>query len=805
VSPSPGKRPFLLVALLLGTFLLWLWLTHLRPSWLKQSHPESPDVSSQKNSLELRESEADKTFWGKEMLAQECARTFESLWDSINATSNKLELLGAFPVGEIVPPAWAQAEHLPHEIELRAGGPPGPTLSTDQWRSYVEEVARKGWLLDNIEFRHNRFDTDAKGEPQQSVFYFAARLSHADHLDHRDDPEARMDPSPRPSPIRRGEGESVRARAMIEGELVVNWGPKQAGEEFPSVKRVDASRLTLKTRAGAPFFQPILNETIVTEDKLASIDPLIVYDLDGDGRPEIILAAKNLVYRRTGEDRYEAQPLCRYPLDLITSAVVADFDGDGFADFLCATARGLFLFKGSGKGTFDDPPRQVWQANPPLKNVSVLTCGDIDGDGDLDVFLGQYKVPTLAQILRPTYYDANDSWPSYLLLNDGHGNFTDATLDSGLSLKRGRRVYSAAFADLDGDGHLDLVTASDFAGLDLYKNDGHGHFTDVTRQWVAEPHGFGMGLALADFNADGRLDLLMIGMPSPAVDRLEHLGLWRPYSADDRRMRSAMSFGNRLYLARAGGGFEQTALSDSIARSGWSWGCSAFDFDNDGFPDVYIANGLQGKESVRDYEAEFWLHDLFIGEDVDDVTVTKYFLQKFSRTRGHGWSYGGYEKNRLFLNRAGESFVEIGQLAGVALEQDCRNVVADDLDGDGRMDLLVTTLEVWPKVRQTLQIFKNNLQDHGHWIGFRFREEGNEKSPVGARVTIHYSGRSAVRQIVTGDSHRSQHSATIHFGLGDTERVESAEIQWVNGSSIVLRGPAVDHYTNISTSRKAGQ
>jgi hypothetical protein len=290
----------------------------------------------------------------------------------------------------------------------------------------------------------------------------------------------------------------------------------------------------------------------------------------------------------------------------------------------------------------------------------------------------------------------------------------------------------------------------------------------------------------------------MIGMPSPAVDRLEHLGLWRPYSADDRHLRSAMSFGNRLYLARAGGGFEQTALSDSIARSGWSWGSSAFDFDNDGFPDIYIANGLQSKESVRDYEAEFWLHDLFIGEDVDDVTVTKYFLQKFSRTRGHGWSYGGYEKNRLFLNRAGESFVEIGQLAGVALEQDCRNVVADDLDGDGRMDLLVTTFELWPEVKQTLQVFKNKLTDQGHWIAFRFREQGNGKSPVGARVTIHYSGRSAVRQIVTGDSHRSQHSTTIQFGLGEAEQVESVEIQWVNRGSVVLRSPAVDRYYDIS-------
>src|SRR2546428_10037776 len=119
-----------------------------------------------------------------------------------------------------------------------------------------------------------------------------------------------------------------------------------------------------------------------------------------------------------------------------------------------------------------------------------------------------------------------------------------------------------------------------------------------------------------------------------------------------------MTFGNRLYLAvgpRSTASpinpsplFEQTPLSDSIARSGWSWGCSAFDFDNDGFPDVYIANGLESKQSVRDYESEFWLHDIFLDETIDDVAATSYLMGKFSRTRGSGWSYGGYEKNRLY-------------------------------------------------------------------------------------------------------------------------------------------------------------
>ena len=282
-------------------------------------------------------------------------------------------------------------------------------------------------------------------------------------------------------------------------------------------------------------------------------------------------------------------------------------------------------------------------------------------------------------------------------------------------------------------------------------------------------------------------------------------------------MRSRMTFGNRLYLARSEGDesvvpsplegkrvrvrgghrFEQTSLSQSIARSGWSWGCSAFDFDNDGYPDVYIANGHESKQTVRDYETEFWLHNIYVGDEVDDLTATAYLTGNLSRTRGSGWSYGGYEKNRLYLNQQGKSFVEIAWLMGVALQEDSRCVVADDLDGDGRMDLLVTTQEVWPETKQTLRVYRDTLEGGGNWIGFRFREEGAGKSPVGVRVTLNWNGQKATRQIVTGDSFRSQHANTLHFGLGKADRVDSVEIKCPSGQVVTLRELAVDRYHSV--------
>lgn len=729
----------------------------------------SPELFAQFSALESREQQLDQTLWARERAAEQCGAVFDALWDGLNQTSNKFDVLASFPIGELVVGKYGAPESRMCGIQIFKPSGGGQVWLQQEWQQFLAKAQRDGWRLEHIEFRNIGLDTQTNGAPQRSRISFRADVRKV----------------------------TQEERATLEGALLVDWVPNTPGPQ-PVIKHLDASKVSVRSRRGPVPFQPVLTETIPPPEKWLFIDPLILYDLDGDGFPEIILAGKNLVYRRGQDGQYTPQPLCQYDPGRILSAVIADFDGDGVPDLLCAKPAGLFLFKGSPGGTFNEPGRLAWAANPPLKYAQVITCGDIDHDGDLDVFLGQYKNPYFRGQMPAPFYAANDGHPAYLLLNDGKGNFTDATQSAGLAPKRWRRTYSASFARFGGDANLDLVVVSDFAGLDFYRNDGHGHFRDATEKCIPDPMGFGMAHAVADFNADGEMDLLMIGMSSPTVKRLDHLRLWRPDAREEPTARTRLTSGNRLLLGRADGAFEQAGCNESLANSGWSWGCSAFDCDNDGFPDVYIANGHESRASVQEYEPEFWLHDLYVAGSTNNRLADLYFQSKFTRTRGRGQSYGGYEINRLYLSQQAHAFLEAGYLMGVGLEQDCRNVVTGDLDGDGRVDLLVTTFEVWPVPKQTLRVYRNTLPASGNWIGFRLRE-ARGRSPVGATVTIRYGTHSATSQVVTGDSYRSQSANTLHFGLGKATRVDRAEITWADGTKQVLEQPAVNEYHSVSS------
>jgi hypothetical protein len=716
----------------------------------------------------------DETVWADERLAEQYEQSLVALWDALLAADRrgdraaKADVLAGVPLANITLGTPVPVEALDHGIERFTFADPKRNLDRSEWSAFVRELASGGYQLVQSEWHHARFEPPKVGVPARSLVSIVLHV------------------------IAEAGDEASERRITIEGELAVEWSPERDEHGRFAPTRVNATSLEMLVRHGPPAFEPIFSlQSPRRPDPYAGIHPLLLHDLDHDGLVDIVMVRSGQVLRNRGDGEFEVEPLLEDSSLLTEAGIVADFNGDGHPDLLATRARGdLVLYVGDERGNFVGEPRAT-AFDEPLLGPSVLTAGDVDADGDLDVWLGQYKPAYVGGQMPSPFYDANDGYPSYLLLNDGEGNWTPATDEAGLGAKRFRRTYASSFVDLDSDGDLDLLVVSDYAGVDLYHNDGTGHFSDANDTMRGDRHLFGMSAALADFDIDGRLDIFVAGMGSTTARRLEALGLARADHPDVTEMRMRMGFGNRLYVARDDG-WHETDFANQVARTGWTWGTTAFDFDNDGDPDLFAANGHQSGESTEDYCSNFWSHDLYDGSSEPDPTLASLFEEEAQGLRSGKESWDGYEKNHLLMNRRGNGFIDVAFLLGVADQFDSRAAVSADLDRDGRVDLLVT--EQLGTVGEKLHIYRNRLDTGNSWVGVELRERGNGVSPIGAFVTVRTKGRTQVGRVVTGETLMGQHATTLHFGLGDADRIEAIEVRWLNGAKRILRAPQPNRY-----------
>ena len=711
----------------------------------------------------------DATVWAPEIAGQRFAASIEQLWDNLRAADKPFEVLLNAPVHDFILGDFKNPQRIEHEIEIQTMQAVKRSLSPAERKQWLAFFHAQKIQLEQSEWRHERFWPKLDGLPQSRYFFSLHALQPA--------PETRY---------------------IVRGQIQIRWQtePRDAG---PSMKSVEVLQAELLSRKGpTPFAHVVPADLTPNQDALRFEPNLHVYDLDRNGLADIVLSRINRVYWNRGRGQFRPAPFCDFPLAFLDNGLLADFSGDGITDFLGVNRDGIALFPGTAEGKFPSPPSRCSVGEGALSNPSGITAGDFDNDGDLDIWLAQYRIPYQGGQMPAPFYNANDGHPSHLLRNDGNGRFTDVTQESGLSAKRFRRTYSASFVDWDDDGDQDLITVNDFAGIDFHRND-NGEFRPLGNEQAPQRHGFGMAHTFGDFDGNGSLDVLMIGMNAYTADRLDHLGLAVPTKPDYAKMRPAMAFGNRLFYQR-GQEFLQTKTGGQVAKTGWSWGVSSGDFDNDGDEDIYIVNGHITGDSVRDYEPHFWLYDVYFGGSQENPALGRFFQSKQNAFRASGASFGGHEQNRFFLNRGENGFLEIGYLLGMSLNIDCRNLVSEDLDGDGKLEWLAVTFERWPSPKQALHLFPNFAEESGNWIGARI-ESAFGTPAVGAVARLKTDDGIQTRRIVTGDSYRSQHSTTLHFGIGRLAQVQSLEIRWTNGTTNTLYQPAVNSYHTIRPTR----
>jgi tetratricopeptide (TPR) repeat protein/peroxiredoxin len=515
-----------------------------------------------------------------------------------------------------------------------------------------------------------------------------------------------------------------------------------------------------------------------------------VADIDNDGFDDLYVCQPaglpNRLYRNRGDGTFEdiTETSGLGLLDNTACALFADLDNDGRQDVVVVRASGPLLFLNEGGGKFRQKLNAFQFANPPQGTFTGAAAADYDRDGWLDIYFclyvyyqgtDQYKYPV-------PYHDAENGPPNFMMRNNRDGTFHDVTAESGLNQNNTRYSFCCGWGDYGGDGWPDLYVVNDFGRKNLYRNNGDGTFTDVAPQVGVEDIGAGMSVCWLDYDNDAAEDLYVADMWTAAGERIAEQEIFKKDSPEEvRALYRKHSMGNSLFLNSGlhndGSVFQDRTLSAGVGMGRWSWSSDAFDFDHDGFPDLYIANGMISGASRQDLNSFFWRQ----------VVANSPDQAKFSHDYEQGWSaineliradgtWSGFERNVFYANNRDGTFSDVSAVVGLDFLEDGRAFALADFDHDGRQ-------EVFLKNRNgpQLRLLKNVIENLPPSIAFHLRGTKSNRDAIGASVTVETEMGRQTRMLQAGSGFLSQHSKEVFFGLGDVKGPVRASVRWPSG------------------------
>jgi Flp pilus assembly protein TadD len=519
-----------------------------------------------------------------------------------------------------------------------------------------------------------------------------------------------------------------------------------------------------------------------------------VGDFDGDGFDDLYVCQPaglpNRLYRNRGDGTFEdiTESSGVGLLENTACAIFADFDNNGRQDLIVVRATGPLLFLNQGGGKFRLKPNAFQFANPPQGTFTGAAAADYDRDGWLDIYFCLYSYYQGADQYRypAPYYAAENGPPNFMLRNNRDGTFRDVTAQSGLNQNNTRYSFCCGWGDYNRDGWPDLYVVNDFGRKNLYRNNGDGTFTDIAPQAGVEDVGAGMSVCWFDYDNDGVEDLYVADMWTAAGERISSQDVFQSKAPPEvRALYRKHATGNSLLRNRGDGTFQDTTALSGAGLGRWSWSSDAWDFDHDGFPDLYIANGMLSGPIREDLNSFFWRQ--VVANSPDSAKPSQDYEKGWNAINeliraDHTWS--GYERNVFYANNRDGTFSDVSGAVDLDFLEDGRSFALADFDHDGRQEVFLKNRNA-PQLR----LLKNVAEDLPPSIAFRLRGIKSNPDAIGAAVTIDRQ----TKMLQAGSGFLSQHSKDVFFGLGPAKGPVSASIRWPSGLVQQLHDLPINH------------
>ena len=517
-----------------------------------------------------------------------------------------------------------------------------------------------------------------------------------------------------------------------------------------------------------PALDPKLNHILPT---IASTGASVsVADFNDDGWNDLYFTssrygANNALFRNNGDGTFEdvavelgVGMVNKYGTGASMGSIWADVDNDGFEDLFIYKWGRPMLFKNEQGKKFDDITNS--SGLPKWINSNSSIWLDYNNDGLIDLFIGGYYAEDInlwnlknTLIMPESFEYANNGGRNYLMENQGNGVFIDVALSKGLSSTKW--TLAAGSIDFDRNGFNDLFIANDYSVDELFLNFGDAGFQEVGKNArIGYAPKSGMNVSIADVKNDGKYSVYVSNITEMGI-LLQGNNMWVPTSNEDGLI------------------FTNSAGAMGIELGGWSYGSQFGDLNNDGYQDLYLANGYISAAKNNSY----WY-------DYSKVTGGNKTIisDALNWPAMNGRSQSGYQQNKVWVNSKLGAFADVTDYISNLDPYDSRAVALVDLWNTGNLDVVVANQG------KNVTILKNQSKGVYNWIAFFLEGNESNRSAIGAEITLEWSDQTQAQVVTGGIGFCSQNQRALHFGLGATTQISKATIKWPSGYEQVLPG-----------------